>query len=399
VTRNRWIALSAGIFLFLVVLGIWVARNTTWQSVDVPMPAKGEARTNPFYAAKRFAEALGATTSWEHALGSASGDAVLFLSNFHWSLIPSRRHELEHWVERGGRLVADADLLDNEEFTRWSGITRELPKRPATADGDTDDGRPNAPATILDARRPERCHDLQDGGQTRYRLCQYVPRSWLASRESPTWSLRSNYGIQAVRIRIGRGTVTALNASPFGNTLFTDGDHARLFVAMTELRRKDEVHFISENESPSLITLIWRTGAPVVVLFGIWLALTLWRGGVRFGPLAPRAELVRRSLAEQIRGTAHFALRIGDNDALHRATLRALSRAAQRRIPGYLALDTDARVAAIARRSTVDATALSAAITAVDLRRVHDLRNAVAILETARRELLLRSTRRSHGTQ
>ena len=152
------------------------------------------------------------------------------------------------------------------------------------------------------------------------------------------------------------------------------------------------------NESPSLTALVWKTGAPVVVIFSIWVALTLWRGGVRFGPLAPRAELVRRSLAEQIRGTGHFALRIGDGDALHMATLRALSRAAQRRIPGFLTLDTDARAAAIARVTSADAASLTAAITAVDLRRVQDLRNAVALLETTRRELLLRTPRPSHGT-
>jgi hypothetical protein len=390
VTRNRKIVLSTVIVLFLAVLGVWVARNTTWESIDVPMPPKGEARTNPFYAAKRFSEALGASTSWQHALGSASSDAVVYVSGFHWSLIASRRQELEGWVEHGGRLVVDTGLLDNEEFNRWSGITRERPRRVDDADQDED---------VLTAVRQSRCHELEDDHQRRFELCQYLDRSWLATRGAPIWSLRSPNGLQAVRIRIGQGTVTALNAYPFTNTLFTDGDHARIFATMTELRPNDEVQFISENESPSLIALIWRTGAPVVALFGVWLALTLWRGGVRFGPLAPRAEFVRRSLAEQIRGTAHFAIRVGDHDVLHGATLRALSRAAQRRIPGYLALDTDARAAAIARLSSVDAHALTAAITAVDLRRVHDLRNAVAILETARRELLQRSTRRSHGTQ
>ena len=60
-----------------------------------------------------------------------------------------------------------------------------------------------------------------------------IAPSWLASRGQPTWSLRSNEGVQALRVRIGRGTVTAFNASPFGNDLFTAGDHARLFVTLT----------------------------------------------------------------------------------------------------------------------------------------------------------------------
>ena len=78
--------------------------------------------------AQRFAEQLDATTAWEHALGVAAPDAVVFASGFHWSLIPSRRKELERWVEDGGRLVTDNQLLGTEEFGRWSGITREFPK-------------------------------------------------------------------------------------------------------------------------------------------------------------------------------------------------------------------------------------------------------------------------------
>jgi hypothetical protein len=390
VTRGRWIAVAVGVVLVLGV--IWLARHVTWEQVEVPRPPRGEARTNPFYAVERFAEGLGATTSWEHALNHASPSAVVYVSAFHWSLIPSRRDALERWVEQGGRLVVDNELLGTEDFGQWSGITREIPRRKADEDETLEQ---------LEEARDQRvnpCHDLEDDRRGQFELCQYVAPSWLASRRNPTWSLRSTQGIQALRVGLGRGSVTVLNASPFGNDLFTDGDHARLFVAVTQLTRDDEVHFLSENESPSLIVLIWRTGAPVVVLSGIWLALVLWRGGVRFGPLAPRAELVRRSLAEQIRGTGHFARRIGDGDALHMATLRALSRAAQRRIPGYLSLDTDARAAALAKATSTDAASLTAAITAVDLRRVQDLRNAVALLESTRRTLLLRNARPSHGT-
>jgi hypothetical protein len=390
-TRQRWVIFVI-VLLAVSALGFWVSRHLEFESTEVPGSPKGEAATNPFYTAQRFAEALGAKTSWEHALGNASPDAVVYVSAFHWSLIPSRRQAIEQWVEGGGRLVVDNDLLGNEEFARWSGITREFPKRSERPADDDQDEQPDL------TRSFDSCHEIHEG-KTYYNLCEFVAKSWFSSTRAPIWALRDTNGMQAVRVRIGQGTVTALNAAPFSTTSFLKGDHPRLFSALTQLRLQDEVHFLSENESPSLLALTWREGAPVVVLFSVWLALTLWRGGVRFGPLAPRAELVRRSLAEQIRGTAHFALRIGDNDALHTATLRALSRAAQRRIPGYLALDTDARVAAIARFTSVAAEPLAAAMTAVDLRRVHNLRSAVALLETARRDLLQRSTRPSHGTQ
>jgi hypothetical protein len=201
-----------------------------------------------------------------------------------------------------------------------------------------------------------------------------------------------------MRVRVGKGTVTALNATPFGTSQLLEADHARLFVAATELRANDELHFVSENERPSLIALIWRHGAPVVLLTAGWLALTLWRGGVRLGPIAPAPEAARRSLAEQIRGTAHFAWRIGDGGALHAATVGAVEEAAARRIAGFRTLDADARGAAMARLTTFDAASLTAALTIVDYRRTADLRSAIGLLESARRQLQTRSTGRAHGT-
>ena len=54
------------------LLVTWIASNTYWAEVTMPMPPKGEALTNPFYAAQRFAEALGARTSWDRQLDRAA---------------------------------------------------------------------------------------------------------------------------------------------------------------------------------------------------------------------------------------------------------------------------------------------------------------------------------------
>ena len=48
-----WIAGLAG----AAVLASWIASNTEWTEVKIPLPPKGEAATNPYYAAQRFAEA------------------------------------------------------------------------------------------------------------------------------------------------------------------------------------------------------------------------------------------------------------------------------------------------------------------------------------------------------
>src|SRR6266487_2505218 len=114
----------------LVLLVFWIASHTYWADTTLPMPPKGEALINPFYAVQRFAEALGARTAWDRVLTVPPADSVIVLSAWHWSLSRGRREALERWVESGGRLVVDRTLVDREnDFERWSGIVREYRER------------------------------------------------------------------------------------------------------------------------------------------------------------------------------------------------------------------------------------------------------------------------------
>jgi hypothetical protein len=396
-TTGRWVAL--GVSVLVVLLIVYVASNTTWEPFEVDLPPKGEARLNPFYATQRLAEELGAETTWQHGLGSAEPDAVLVASALYWTLIPSRRVAIEQWVENGGRLVVDGRFLGTGEFDRWSGVSQDRPDEDEDGEEQEDepekDERERAPV-----KAPPRCRIWKEDGGAQFRSCGYWGVIPLKSTRPPIWSLRDEYGLQAVRVSHGRGSITVVNGTPFATErlLDKDGDHARLFVAATQLQRGDRVYFVSENERPSLMALIWQHGAPVLLLAAAWLAVTLWRGGVRFGPRIPEAEPARRSLAEQIRGTAQFALRFGGGESLYEATLRAFSEAARKRIPGFAALDVEGKAAAVAGVTGFESAALAAAMTAVDFRRVNELRSTIALLEAARRHLLIRSTGPSHGT-
>jgi hypothetical protein len=191
--------------------------------------------------------------------------------------------------------------------------------------------------------------------------------------------------------------VTVINASPFCYRSLFEGDHARLFVAATELHRNDEVHFLSEDNHPSLIALVWVHGWPVVALALVGIALALWRGAIRFGPLAALPPAARRSLAEQIRGTGQFTLRHGGAESLHAACVHALDDAAKRRVPGYTNLTAAERADALARLTGFDTNALAAAIHHPGMRRGHELRSTIALLEDARRRTLAENTR-PYGT-
>ena len=142
-----------------------------------------------------------------------------------------------------------------------------------------------------------------------------------------------------------------------------------------------------KRSTPSLLTLMWRFGAPAVLLLLACVALALWRAGARFGPLAaphrdraplarradPRHRPVRAALRRRQRAARGHAARAARGGACtaSRATppvergTRGRARQAQRRRCR----------SELGRRSNYSGT-----------RNSHELRNAIAVLETARRK-------------
>jgi hypothetical protein len=226
------------------------------------------------------------------------------------------------------------------------------------------------------------------GDSEHFDICIPIIAQGLSTTRSLSWRLRDRDGnTQAVRVPIGRGSVTIVNAFAFGNTDLLQCDSALLFTAATQLHRGDEIHFLTDGRGGSLLPLLWSYGSPVIVLAALLVVLWLWRSGVRFGPLAAAADPARRSLAEQIRGTGQFTLRFGGGTALYTATVRALNEAAARHVPHYERLTGDERVAALGSLTGLGSSELAAALLDPAARRPHDIRKTIAFLEAARRRL------------
>jgi hypothetical protein len=325
--------------------------------------------------------------------------AILVLTDWNWNLSTTRRQLVERWVEAGGRLVVDRSVVSgSDDLETWSGITDRRKERKRdeedNAEGEQGESRSlNSVAEIL----AKSCHTLKEEGsaalsgvRSEYSVCGLDRTRTFNTGRRIEWALRDAAGIHVLRVRVGRGSVTAINGTPFRFRDFFAGDHAALFVAVTQFHRGDVVHFLSEQEAATLLELAWRYGAPVVALCLALIALALWRGSVRFGPLAAPEQSARRSLAEQIRGTGRFAVRFGGGQALHVAAVRALGDAARRRIRGYDNLPSEERSASIARLSGLEADRVAAAINYTGSRRSHELRGVLALLEAARRRLLIK---------
>ncbi len=385
----------------IVALFAWIATKLEFVDRTVPVGFKGEAARNPFYAAIRLSEELDADASWEHLLAERPSASVILVSSWNWTLSRARRERLQRWVENGGRLVVDDTLIgDTDVFEKWTGVSDEFDEEDEDPDDEQPDvERPARPSPeereLLGRIFAHECHPLSEDGSARtFQVCGLSEGRTLRSEKTLAWALRDGDRIQAIRVAVGRGSVTAINGTPFMRRDFLSGDHARLFVTATQLQRGDRLLFLTEEEQASIVALLWRYGAPVVLLLAGLVALSIWRATVRFGPMVAPAEVARRSLAEQIRGTGQFALRFGGGKSLHAAAVRALRDTAVRRFPRYDAMASEERVIALAKASGVAVADLSPALNFSGPRSTHELRNSIAVLETARRRLLQRA---KHG--
>jgi hypothetical protein len=123
-----------------------------------------------------------------------------------------------------------------------------------------------------------------------------------------------------------------------------------------------------------------------VVLTLLAVAAGLWRGLRRFGPRLAPAMPVRRSMGEQISGTAQFLERHSPQ-ALHRAALRALDETAHQCVRRYAALSVSERARALAGLTALPESSLAHALHPDAQVRPQQLGTLVQLLETARRRL------------
>jgi hypothetical protein len=391
----RW-SLRGVVLVAVVLIVYWVAKNTYWDDIVVPTPFKGEAATDPQYALKKFLAALDMHVEAHRSFNSLPPtNTILFANDWHWDLIDSRRQKIEDWVRAGGRLVLDDTVIGIfGEFVELSGIERRFPEK-----SKDDEDRPSVPV----ARSEDDCATWDVSIDDRrvsqdvdhYSLCNIRPFGWLMTSNKTIWALRDKGGFQAVRVQIGQGTITVINAHPFDNRNFRDLDRGRLLVATMQLQHHDDVWLLTEADHPSLLTLVWQNGAAVVILFALFIAALCWRNAVRFGPLIARDDGARRSLVEQIRGTGWFILRLGGARTLYGAMVRALKEAAGRRISRFADLTPEQQVSALATHTELDRETLQEALYAPNAEDKafdhsgsrHRLYRAIVTLEAARRAL------------
>lgn len=374
-TRERLLQLLAA--LLLLAAGAWLASALEWVEVDVPRPPEGEAARNRFYAAQKLLRALGASASSPKDLDRMPPrGARLILESNDWDLLPGRADRLRRWVEEGGHLVVPTGFGERPSVATWLSI--DFKDIPAARD------RP--------ARSKDNCQTVDSGPpggpQESMWMCNFHrPYTVELRGRVATWMLQDAQGIHALRVAVGRGDVTLVG--PWNlqyNQPLPKGDNALVLTRILQLEPGAVTWFVTSEDRDPLLLWIWSHAWFAVLLALAALAAALWRGAVRFGPQGATPALPRRSIAEQVRGTAQFLRRHGPA-SLHAAGRRALDEAARARLPATAPLEAPQRLAAVARAAAIEPAALELALQA-PARKGAGVAPALALMETARRALL-----------
>ncbi|MCD2343025.1 DUF4350 domain-containing protein [Ideonella azotifigens] len=415
--------------LLLAVLlgaGALLVRYTRWEEKRVPLPPQGEAETDRHYQLRHWLAKQGVTLQTPSELGTLPPVTdTLVLTSPLWDVRQSREQDLKRWVEAGGHLVLfpntdEAMLKLNplgiEETSEWQ-LQREQRKAEAKAraaasghaappeksdedEDDEDDEEDTAPATPASGPAlprvppPPKCDwTAKDAGAQPffaelpiYQLCR-SPSTVFKSRDLPAWGVRDELGWRALRLPLGRGELTLSAWYPnLDNPDLMKHDHAPLLAAMLKLRPGRQVWLMGSASLPTLPSWLWQQAAPVLLLALAALVLSLWRALPRFGPLRRPPPDRRRSLAEQVRGSASFLLQ-HRAEALHTAQCRALAEAARKLAPSASASSALPDPVTLALATGLSASALGKAIAPAQ-RNTRRLAQDLMLLETARRQLI-----------
>lgn len=232
------------------------------------VPPSGEARLRDFLAAERFAERMGLRSRELRSLPELdkAGPGVLVVPNRRQAIDGERVARLLAWVQAGGHLIAEAELLGVEDPLFDSLQIKRV------------EGKPQLKPAFPD-------------------------RLALQAAAKPTLQVED----KLLSFPRGRGRVTVATSLHFArNGLIGREGHAELLWRLLELTPASELQVFFRPERLSLAGFLVQHAFAALVAAGLLLALWLWRIAPRFGPIAPDAPPARRRLLDHLRASGRY---------------------------------------------------------------------------------------------
>lgn len=290
-----------------------------------------EARRNLYLAAERFAARMGLATRELRSLPELDAlkpNSVLLLPNRRQALDPRRLREIVAWVEAGGHLIVEAELIGvADPLLDLVGVER---LRGAA---------PSKPSPV----------ELADGRKLSVSLFGAMTLQATDADEQGRF----------VSFDYGDGAVSALVGLHFArNSLIGTDDNAAFLWHLVSLTPAAELQVYLRPERLSLWGFLTRHATPVLLAVTALVALWLWRIAPRFGPVRPDPSPARRRLLDHLRASGRFYWAQGMKGRLVAAARDAALRRIARAQPDFAQAsqaERTARVAALAQIPAEDA--------------------------------------------
>jgi hypothetical protein len=284
-----------------------------------------EARRNAYLAAGRFATRMGLATRELRSLpdlDTLKPKSALLLPNRRQALDPRRLREIAAWVQAGGHLIVEAELvgvadplLDLAGVERLRGVAPAKPVAVELADGR------KLSVSLFGAMTLE-AGDADEKGRF-------------------------------VSFDYGEGVVTALIGLHFArNQLVGTEDNADFLWHLLTLTPAAELQIYLRPERLSLWGFLVQHAAPVLAAAAALIAAWLWRLAPRFGPVRPDPAPARRRLLDHLRASGRFYWAQGLRGRLLAAARDAALRRIARAQPDFVQAgqaERAARIAALAQ--------------------------------------------------
>jgi hypothetical protein len=313
------LAVVLGIALLVGLALAWF--YTTFERVPVKerTPASAEARLRDFLAAERLLERMGLEAKELRSLPELEAlpaNGVLIMPNRRQAIDAGRIARLVGWVQAGGHLIVEAELVGVEDPLLDSLGVRRKAREPM----------PKPLALEVDERR---LSVLFPGAMA----LEYSGRA------------RLHAGDQLTSLARGKGLATVATSLAFArNGLIGRNDHAELLWTLVTLAPAAQVQVFFRPERLSLWHFLADNAWPALIAGFLLLASWLWRIAPRFGPVAPDRGPARRRLLDHLRASGRYFWTQGLRARLAAAARDAALRRLVRAQPDFAALSTSERV-------------------------------------------------------
>lgn len=299
--KGRWTV------IILAVLGVlgtaWFLHNFDRVPVKQRVPPSGEARLRDFLAAERFAERMGLRSRELRSLPELDQvrPGVLVMPNRRQGLNRARIERMLDWVQGGGHLIVEAELIGLEDpLLDALGVRRA-------------EGKPQEKPDFFD------------------RIALSGPSA-----------TRLKVGEKLLSFPRGRGMVTVASSLGFArNPRIGRPGNIDLFWQVLQLTPPNELQVYFRPERLSLTGFLAQHAWAALAAGAALLALWLWRIAPRFGTVAPDLPPSRRRLLDHLRATGRYYWSLGLRARLVVAARDAALRRIARAQPDFTGASTN----------------------------------------------------------